>query len=208
MEIIRRSRRGLSFPLQLTEGFYLIDGEVKQAPLTVNKVIAYDNFDRSDGPLGNAVTGQTWESPVPGIEIVGGLAANPTGSSNVLSVVETGLSDCIITVKIAVVKPGTRIAFRTSTASNFYTFQTENGHYRLYKFVNGSATMIGNNNLYSPNATDEILRVVLKGSSIKCYANGNLIFDVVDDFNKGATKHGIRISTSEARISEFLVLEG
>jgi len=207
MEIIRR--RGVTrFTLQLTEGIYLIDDEVKQAPLTIRKAIAYDDFDRSDGPLGNAVTGQTWESPVPGIEIAGGLAVNPKGTNNARSVVETGLSDCIITAKIAVVKPGTRIAFRTSTASNFYSFQTENGHYRLYKFVNWSATMIGNNSTHAPNATNEILRVVLKGSSIKCYANDNLIFDVTDDFNVNATKHGIMINSPEARISEFLVLEG
>ena len=104
-----------------------------------------------------------------------------------------------------VIRPGTRIAFRVTDAQNYFTFQSENGHFRLYRFVSGTATLIGNNNAYAPQDGD-VMQVVLNGDSIKCFVNDNLVFDVIDTFNVGATKHGIAINSSEAKVDKFIVI--
>jgi hypothetical protein len=204
MEIIRR-RRGAEFPLDLNNGVYIIGDEVKQAPIRIDKAIVYDGFDRADGQLGVAPTGQSWENIFGNLVINGGHVVNPNGTSNARSVIQTGVSNCRISLSVPVIRPGTRIAFRVTDAQNYFTFQMESGHFRLYRFVSGTATLIGNNNAYAPQDGD-VMQVVLNGDSIKCFVNDNLVFDVIDTFNVGATKHGIAINSSEAKVDEFIVI--
>lgn len=101
------------------------------------------------------------------------------------------------------------IVFRATNASNFFIFRwnSDNKTLRLYRFQNGSATLLVNNAFDLTVGAWHSLKVAANGTTIECYVDGILRISVTDSFNQTATKHGLRQfeSTGEEYYDNFLV---
>ena len=79
------------------------------------------------------------------------------------------------------------------------------GAYKIYKTVAGSAVEIGSHNTMPANG--DLIKVVYVDSLIKLYINGTLKLTVAEEFNKNATKVGIKSGYTANRYDNFQ-LEG
>lgn len=159
------------------------------------KTVVYDSFNRPDSPtnMGAADTGQVW-NPMNGTwGVVSGLAARSTTSATstkqMLTVVESGLADCEVTVVNKTVSTENRLAFRCVDPDNHYHVKVQPGKYELRKVVGGTMTSLGN---YTYTAVDgDIINVVLNGQSITVFINDVQAMTVNDSSFLTATKHGL-----------------
>jgi len=171
-----------------------------------SNMLVYDSFNRTDNTttLGKADSGQTWETWSGTWGIASNQAYISSGTSNSKVAIESGSSDCVITLKNSLQSAGNRILFRGVETNNHYQFQTESSQFRIYKNEGGVSTMLGSNSTIIPSSGD-ILKVVLSGSSIKCFVNDNLVFDISNTFNQTSTKHGMMLNNSVGRLDDFKV---
>lgn len=205
------------YPVTLSIGKFLItDSDATTTILSVTKqstikpVVVYDSFNRDDSELtlGDADTGQTWEA------LVGtwGISSNQAyaaafSSSFAKAAIDAGISDCRVSVKIAVEDSNyPRLAFRISDTINEFVFANNaDGYLSLSKRIAGGTTQLAENQSYSV-AAGTVLSVVLNGTNIKAYFDGVLAFDITESFNQTATKHGIQVySNTLPRFDNFAV---
>ncbi|NRG30707.1 hypothetical protein [Niallia circulans] len=171
----------------------------------VDKIIVYDSFDRANSnKLGISDTGQTWQELSGSWGIIDNQAYLPSGGSNSRAAIESNVSDGQISVEQTTTAPGSRILFRLTDITNHFSFQSESNHFRLYRFDSSGTNLLGSNNTVIPKNND-VLKVILKDNSIKCYVNNELIFSVTDNFNKAATRHGLMANGTTARFDNFKV---
>jgi hypothetical protein len=165
------------------------------------RIRVYDNFSRDDGPLNKTETSQAWIITAGTFGVMLNTAGPQTlnASSMAEVVIESGLSDCIITVTFVVVDKiasgATRFSFRHVDNTNEFTFNANDGNYTLAKRVSDVVTVLGSYT-YTPTNGD-IINIVLRGSLIQIYLNGNSspIISVTETFNQTATRHGLRVFT-------------
>lgn len=178
--------------------------------------LVFDNFNRPDAlTLGSAKTGQPWVVSAGDYGIKNNMLYLAENSEvEPLCYIDAGVSDCAVSAKFYG-GPGyvsgnsaTGINFRISDKANLLRFYPDNLHFRIGRFEAGSLSVMGNNSTIAP-ANGQILRVVIKGTSIKCYVDDKLVFDITSSFNTTATKHGlyIRDKTRIAQWSSFKVEE-
>jgi hypothetical protein len=171
-----------------------------------NKTVVFDSFSRDDSitSLGNAETGQTWDaSGTWGIS--SGKACYISGVGDTITVVDSGLSDAVVSVKLAVVVNGTRLVFRAESVSSCYLLSYSLNQHKLQLFKR-EAGWVNLGEYVADPVNGDMLKAVLNGGSIKCYLNDTLAIEVTDDFNKTSTKHGLGIATStDARWDDFKV---
>jgi hypothetical protein len=146
-----------------------------------------DNFNRADANT----LGSPW---VPFGGSVWGISGNTatviaTGNVRDAVLIQTFVSDISIEATI-LNNTNNRIMFRATDNLNGYYFGAATSAYGLYKISGGGAlTPIVSNNTI-PVSGDK-LKVIAKGSSIKCYLNGSLLFDVTESTFINGTKHGL-----------------
>jgi hypothetical protein len=100
------------------------------------------------------------------------------------------------------------VGFRFTDANNYFFFRWSAGSLQLYKVQAGTATQIGANvSLSTAIATVYKFKVVLLGSSIKCYVDDVEYFNVTDIFNQTATIHGIRNHLNNTEDYDNLLVE-
>lgn len=159
----------------------------------VDPVAVYDSFDRADSSttLGTADTGQVWATVIdtgsPGTTgwgIISNTAYMPSGAFQNLAYVDSGLSDCTVEVTMVNAAGDAGVCFRVVNGSNNFV-STSNA---LFVRVSGSFTNLGS---WGYVAGDTI-KVVLSGSSIKCYTNGVEQLSVTNTNHQSATNHGMR----------------
>ncbi len=177
-----------------------------QVSAAVN-VLVFDDFNRADGPLGNAVVGGAWSSGAGVMDIVGNAAHLSTGSL-AWGFINTGVADVSIQATQPIMGGAASFAgilFRYSDDNNYWRLVNFNGDTYLQKSVIGVVTtLVGPT---SGAANSDVLKVVLSGNTIKAYRNGvQLGTDQSDSFNSTATRHGIfGALTSAASVDDITV---
>lgn len=177
----------------------------------VKRAIVSDGFNRPDSTnaLGNTDTGNAWEIVSGDWGISGNAAYTSVASASTsLAVVESGVSDgeLSVTISAGITNARNRLIFRYTNVDNFLYVVTTTTGYALSKRQAGSISTIGNYDITLVNG--DVLKVVMRGSSIKLYINGLLGIDATNTFNTTATMHGLGIYNSTlARFDNFKVEE-
>jgi len=175
----------------------------------INKIIVSDGFNRSNSntTMSDADTGQAWlyYNGTWGISNNQAYMATYTGGTAQSSaVVDSGVSNCTITVGIPVISGEARVVFRLTDATNLFQLKAYSNNYTLRRFVAGSSTNIASYSTTPANG-DRIV-IALNGSQITVYINGTKAFTVSDSFNQSATCHGIGgYGTASERYDNFTV---
>lgn len=124
-----------------------------------------------------------------------------------LTVIERGVSDCIINVDInwswSIVNAGTTpvyysgIVFRYTDASNYwlagFNDRSDVTGFRIFKIEGGASTAVTNGVAGAINGTVYPLSVTLNGNDISVLFNNTAQLTTSSAFNNTATKHGIRL---------------
>ncbi|MDD9266039.1 fibronectin type III domain-containing protein [Paenibacillus sp. GCM10023248] len=168
-----------------------------------------DSFTRADGNLGGTITevgNKTWIA-LAGTPTIASNVVKP-GLSNGLAVVDAGVSDCSVEAKfVNIVAAATRLAFRVTDANNWWFVQgaSGTGKYELYKKNAGSYVAVKSGGISYAN--NDIVKVVLLGSSIKVFVNGveDTALATTDTFNQSATQHGLAANSATTTLDDFKV---
>jgi len=159
------------------------------------RVIVFDNFNRANNNagLGTATTEQTWTSIHGTIGVNSQKAKMIVSSAGAMSVVETGYADGILSFRIPDCTEFVRPAFRVTDANNYFliAFNTSTSKYEVWRVQAGSVTALAASQAAATPANNDVVRVELKGPTIRCFINGALMISVSSTFNQSVTKHGI-----------------
>lgn len=164
-----------------------------------NKLRVYDGFNRADGAIGNADTGQAWT--VTGTwGIANGEAYSISVGESVNAVINAGISDGILTVKLPAIDKGAeRIIFRWLNAGNRISVWVDTNKYSLYKHVGGIETLLGSYSVVPRNG--DIITIEANGSLIKIYLNDLKILEIIESANIANTNWGF--GTYHSNIPRF-----
>ncbi|RDW18054.1 hypothetical protein CWR48_10645 [Oceanobacillus arenosus] len=158
--------------------------------------------------LPSADTGQTTQV-LSGVWGIDNNQAYYVGGGNALVTWESNHSDIIVSLVSKGYVQGYlagAMMFRVSDDKNYWLFRKLGDDLQLYKFVNGTASLVATKNLRAWSNGDYIFKIVAKGSSIECFINDVLEFSITDTHNQKATKHGLRQHLpSNVRYDDFLV---
>jgi hypothetical protein len=162
-----------------------------------------DSFNRADGPIGTADSGQVWQQ-------AGGAAAI-AGNKGVPTVnqvfIDTGQSDVTIQMTMGnrdVVNGSTRIVARYVDTNN-YLFWGESGSsvYALVRKQAGLFNTITTTAITPVNG--DVLKLVLTGSTLQGYRNGSLIATGTETFQQTATRHGFSSPEAASTVDDFTI---
>lgn len=197
---------------------------VGMTTVSKNPYIISDSFDRPDTKesLGVADTGQTWQT-VGTAGIIGGKAYNPVppNSTSVSFITDSALTtdhtaEITISTFTGIARVYYAVIFRGVDDSNFLRFAADSGyggHFRVIRVSGGTTTVLATKQDGSvvPKEGD-VMKIVCKGLSMKCYVNNNLLFDLTHQEAWGpvpanATKCGIYMGNCDttATIDNFRV---
>lgn len=175
--------------------------------LNRGKIRVYDSFSRPDnaGSLGNAETGQPWETISGSMQLKDNSAMPVSGAGYCVSIINANMTDCEITTVIKVPGNESRVIFRLVDANNFWQLQAKSTGYNLYKKISGSYTTVGES-VCMPQSAD-IVEVTLRGNSIKIDVNSVQLFNITDSACNRGSKHGIgsHSASATAAINYFKV---
>jgi len=168
------------------------------------QLLISDSFDRADNAssLGNTDTGQTWVTFTGVPRIISNQASATTGIYR--GYIETGITDCVLSAKIVDVDAdGAALMFRIVDVDNRYYVAAYPASLIFGKFVAGAQTAV--TTIALAFAENEIVKVVVNGTSIKAYVNGTLQIDVTDSSLTTGTKCGIGLGTSDDYLDDFKI---
>lgn len=158
-----------------------------QPPQAESDIIVFDDFNRPDGPIGNAVTGQKWVGSGGIWNVYDGIAG-VAGASGIHSrcLIDSGVFNC--TIECRLIGGNARLIFRHESEGN--ELGILNGSF--YRRLGGNYAVIQGFPTYSADGAN--IKVALEGSYIQISVNEELLVDR-DDIYVGinATKHGISI---------------
>ena len=187
-----------------------LDKEMRKLTTTQDqKVIVSDNFLRgTSASLGTADTGQAWEMLGGTFGIDSNHAAPSSAGAWSKAVVSSGVSDCEISLVFYSWPPQPRLLFRVVDTNNYWFFGwTAADKLSLYKIVAGVVTSLGAYTSVLSKSVGSVFKVVLSGSSIKCYINNFLALQASDATFATATKHGITGYGQAAGFNKFKIKE-
>jgi hypothetical protein len=165
-------------------------------------VIVKDSFSKPNpSSLGIAETGQAWTSIDSSWAVMSGEARHMSGNDGI-AVVNSGVSDCVISVKPTNKTSGRGIFFRqnNSTAPTGFHLQHEND-YGIVVYQVPGYTELGK----CPEQSYTTMKVELKGTSIKVYLDDVLKISTSSNYNLTATRHGLGTWLTGASFDDFLV---
>lgn len=169
---------------------------------TADVVVFKDTFNRADGVLSGQTTpigGRTWSTRSDGSganqtvvirDNKAGILSDTAGSL-LFGLVDVGTADGIYEldfVSATVINTAIFVPMRVATVNDFLQLTVTNGFWTLRKRL-GSYIALGVSQVQAQPG--QRLRIVLKGSSIKVYVNGQLALDVVDGDHATRTFFGI-----------------
>lgn len=161
--------------------------------------IVSDSFNRADGALGNADSGQAWTITNATWGLVSGqVKALTTASGYALADIDAGIADVAIQADIVFQGLGGSLAFRVTNGANFYIAQLVGTQTRVYKCVGGAFTQLAVGGGAHTVGVTYTLRVEVVGSSIKVYENGVLVITLTDATYTTQTRHGLYVDTTLA----------
>lgn len=174
-----------------------------------NTVVS-DSFNRANGAIGTADTGQTWTdeggSWTIASDVVGATVAQTNiGTQSV--VIDAGVSDCTVTVKFSTYSTAMFLPFRLTDANNLLAFYLSGTNTaRILKFASATQTTLFTTTTNTNIASGDIYSVTLSGSSVALRQNGSQLGTTQTiTFNQTATKHGMGTNTTVGKFDNFTV---
>lgn len=172
-----------------------------------------DTFTRANGNL-NASSPETgpnpWVSTAKGYTISSNVVLGNSVGYNA-AWVDAGAADGSISFDLHIGGSATfcALAFRITDDNNFLAFAVESGSAtKVYKKVATVATDLATGGPTPALNTTYAVRVVLNGTSIKCYLNGSLAHSLTDSTFLTNTKHGFVIyRDAQDSADNFLVTD-
>lgn len=184
---------------------------------TASAIPPADTFNRADSStVGSTDTGnnpwQTIQDPTNTGAVTWSIQSNQLKAvtaggttSSSYEVIDTGHADG--TIQGTLVTAGTAgnsdpgLIFRMVDAQNHWlVWANRTGGYKLMKMVAGTYTQVGTTSASISTAND-VIKVVLNGTSITVYRNGVSMFTATDAANQTGTKHGFRAANASAGVS-------
>jgi hypothetical protein len=165
------------------------------------RFVVHDSFNRADGSLGTADSGQLWISGgLSGtFSILGNVARATATSHNYLQ----GVSDGEISATIVTKHNLSGITFREVDYQNTFRLICNYERWDLQKRVSGATTTLAE---IPGAASGDVLRVSMRGDTINVYVNGSLKATVTDTYNLTETSCGLYNGESGTfEIDEFFV---
>lgn len=176
-------------------------------------LLVYDTFTGANGTALTAHTpdiapvGSAWDNA--NVEIQGNLATLKAANTRQKSIIESSVSDCVITASIsyggtttsALITFACGIVFRYTDVNNFwissYVPRVDNTGFIIWEMQAGVPTIRANMipNPVGVSGVPYSHKVTLNGPSIIAEANGNLL-TYSSAFNQNRTKHGFMLSFS------------
>jgi hypothetical protein len=174
------------------------------ATLLDDKVAIYDTFNRADGAIGKAETGETW-SFIGATGTSFAIESNLAKAGDVLAgaMVVPFQKDGVISVKMPILQTANGIAFRYQDYNNLLAVYSSSGAWKLIKRVSGTYTDVAS---LGASANNDVIRVSFNNSVIRLYINGNLKVTALVSDHKTQTKCGLLNlagTTSNARWDDF-----
>ena len=136
--------------------------------------IVSDSFTRADSAtsLGTADTGQTWSAITGTWGIASNQAYNPGADTNAMALVDAGVSDCTVRLKMAARGSSSGMFLRATDASNWIAFVNGSSTVMsLIKSVAGTVSTVVNITT-TVALTNDVYQAVLKGTTITLFLNG------------------------------------
>lgn len=187
-------------------GFQQGVGSFVQIPETPpSNIIVSDTFNREDSTtaLGNADTGQVWTVVAGTWGIIANQVYNAGNTTNAIATVDTGYSNCTVSVKFATVNTNMKVMFRVNNSNSFLHIERAPSSYDLWRNNAGAWTKLATHPSSATNG--DAINVNLNGNEITAYLNGSLMYTITEAFNATVTKHGIGANSSGVRFDDFLV---
>ena len=169
-----------------------------------DSTVVYDSFDRPDGALGTADTGQAWVVANGTSVISGGEAQSNT--TNAVAYVESGLTDCIVSANLRNTgRSGLMFRYNNST-DYWYLLAVGTNFYVVCHITDGNA---GGGAISGVVPGDyDFCEIIMQGTQVTIKING-VIQKVLNGsyitLNNGGTKHGMTRSDAVGTIDNFRV---
>lgn len=180
----------------------LADHRKLRAALDSDRLLAWDTFDRANGPVGDADSGQTYSILSGTWSISGGRAISSSGRI----ALDAGAADLDVEATVHYA-PFVALLFRVTDNDNHIELQLTDASVALRKWVAGSPSTLAAN-VASPHIAgrEYRLRVVVRGARIQAFRDGVRVHDVTmsggDETTFGTqTSVGVRASTGAALLS-------
>ena len=151
-----------------------------------SKVVVFDDFNRADGALGNACTGQAWSVTSGTVVINSNMVMPSQSNTHNRAVIETGLSNVRVSATFVSGRE-CRLIFRVSDLTYEWVVNYAVGKYDLIRRNGATADFIDT----ASGLTYGKVSVTCVGNIIIVYLNGEEILSANDGFNNTATKHGV-----------------
>lgn len=173
-----------------------------------------DLFDRanSTNSLGSTDTGQVWTNSVMFGNALGisSNAAYSAGAVDAAAVVETYMTNGDVTFVLGTYSDYVGFAFRYTDNNNYCECAVLNSIHKFWVQGKSSGSSFGGSSTSGyyissiPTiANGDTLKIRMSGTTITFYVNGSSIGSLTISQNATATKHGIRINSTVARINSF-----
>jgi hypothetical protein len=209
---------GSSAPVLRTESASAPDPSIVETVLQVQLLsaktgiypwIVGDTFARPDSAsLGNADSGQTWIANV-GTMKLANKAATPAGSANTRSVIDVGVPNHWLSVRIDSLPGATAqhwLLARFQDSDNFYRFGLyPGGPLQLQKLVAGTLSTIGAVNGLTVALPGSTIGLRCIGTTFEIFLNNVKVSSVTDASLTAGTKAGIQANDGTAAFRAFTV---
>lgn len=182
-------------------GLVVFDTTARLDAFSSSASIWADNFTRANSStsLGTTSSNYAWTSQAGTLGINTNLAYAPSAGTNISTV--DVIQDCNPTVTMSTAG-NAGLVFRYVDSSNYWYFVCHtDGNARLGKVVAGVDTAISG--ATQAIASGNVLQVQTMGKEIRTYVGTTLVHDASDAFNYQATKAGIIIKDTTARLGSF-----
>lgn len=157
-----------------------------------SNIMVWDGFNRPNAnKLGTTDTSNTWNVGGGGpIKVIQGNNAFEQNASYGISYITSSISDGTIKTTFQSTQD-IRLIFRLTDTNNYWYVGSLNGSLVIVKMVSGSPNLVYITNAPSVVVND-IVEVIMLGSSINVKLNGTSYYTVNDNFNISAMGYGIQ----------------
>lgn len=176
--------------------------------MQASKLKVFDGFNRADGALGNADTGQAWQNFVGGLSILNGQAydSSPTTEEH-LSVIDAGIYDCTVSVQVVYQDVACGCFVRLQDPSNHMNVYLHSNALKIDRVIGGEGVSLGVQNMALVSGTTYTIITQLTGARILANVPELSQALEINDANVLTTKtqHGIFVYNSTAKFDNFTV---
>lgn len=174
-----------------------------------SSTLASDSFNRANGALGTADSGQVWQTNTANF-----IVSSNKGSVNALddtqfAYIDVGQSNVSVSLdfsQTSTLGNCPKLFFRGIDYKNAYVIYWVSSGWQLYKLVNGVPTSLSSSTIVGgPTSTNTVTaKAICNGNSLSWYLNGTLVATITDNTYTG-TKYGWGSQRVNGLADNFLV---